>query len=100
MPQRPVAPRYSIPGIHTMAAPPAGSSARIAASTPNTTGDGSPAIAKPMRHEDSLNDRREPDAVEHAARDAREMVEELFAMLGRHGNQPLQPRRCPGRRGA
>jgi hypothetical protein len=48
MPQRPVAPRYSMPGIHTMAAPPAGSSARIAASTPNTTGDGSPAIAKPI----------------------------------------------------
>ncbi|MNG29854.1 hypothetical protein D3C84_1153530 [compost metagenome] len=38
----------STAGAHTSAAPPIGSSASEAASTPNTTGDGRPLMAKPM----------------------------------------------------
>ena len=91
IPQWPAAARYSTAGIHTMAAPPAGSSARMPASTPNTTGDGMPAIAEADADEDALEDRRKADAIEHAARHARQVIEELLAMIFGHGNQPLQP---------
>ena len=74
-----------------MAAPPAGSNARIPANTPNTTGDGMPAIAEADADQDALEDRREADAVEHAARDARQVIEELLAMFLGHRDQPLQP---------
>ena len=40
--------------------------------------------------QDALEDRRQADAVEHAARDARQVIEELLAMILRHRDQPLQ----------
>ena len=43
-----VAARKMAVGTHTMAAPPTGSSAKAAASTPNTTAEDNPTIAKPI----------------------------------------------------
>ena len=89
-----------MPGIHTMAAPPAGSSARIVASTPNTTGEGKSRDRETDADHDALQDRGESDAVEHTARDARKVIEQLLAMLLRHRDQSLQRGRTSTRRRA
>ena len=47
-PQRPSRNSQITAGIHTKADPPTGSMESSAASTPNTTGEGRPAMAKPM----------------------------------------------------
>ncbi len=46
-PQRPSKNSHSVAGTQTKAVPPNGSNANSAAATPNTTGEGSPAISKP-----------------------------------------------------
>ncbi len=93
----PVANRYSTPGTHTSAAPPKGSSASTAASTPNTMGPEKPRDGEADGHQRALRQRGEAAAIHHGAQHLAQAREQRVALAARQRQQRGQRARTTAR---